>query len=129
MQNAALEKAGVKVRVDHRSLAEQGIDRLPTTHLGVKSVAMKRRGITTNIFDFNKERGLLISEMQILKKEINLIDDKLSIEKGLKEEKAIFHMLEQLKAMCCQKIDIKIENKNEIKDLHMNEAENITHLL
>ncbi|WP_083220981.1 MobA/MobL family protein [Aeromonas sp. EERV15] len=129
MQNAALEKAGVKVRVDHRSLAEQGIDRLPTTHLGVKSVAMKRRGITTNIFDFNKERGLLISEMQILKKEINFIDDKLSIEKGLKEEKAIFHMLEQLKAMCCQKIDIKIENKNEIKDLHMNEAENIAHLL
>lgn len=129
MQNSALEKAGVKVRVDHRSLAAQGIDRLPTTHLGVKSVAMKRRGIATNRFDFNKERGLLISEMERLKREINYIGDKLSIEKILTEEKAIGYMLEQVKAICCRKIDIKIENKNEFKDLHMNETEKIIHIL
>jgi hypothetical protein len=34
MQNAALERAGEKVRVDHRSLEAQGIEREPMQHRG-----------------------------------------------------------------------------------------------
>lgn len=34
MQNAALEAAGSEKRVDHRSYAERGIDRIPTVHEG-----------------------------------------------------------------------------------------------
>jgi hypothetical protein len=47
--NAALERAGVDVRIDHRSLADQGIeDRLPGVHLGPNVVEMEARGIETD---------------------------------------------------------------------------------
>jgi len=43
--NAALEKAGRDERVDHRSLKDQGIDRLPQPKIGVAATAMKRKGL------------------------------------------------------------------------------------
>jgi hypothetical protein len=43
--NAALEKAGRPERVDHRSLKDRGIDRLPQPKIGVAATAMKRRGV------------------------------------------------------------------------------------
>ena len=45
--NAALEEAGLEVRIDHRSLAAQGIERLPSLHLGPTVQAMEARGIET----------------------------------------------------------------------------------
>ena len=46
--NAALEQAGRDERVDHRSLKDQGIDRIPEPKIGVAATAMKRKG---KIFD------------------------------------------------------------------------------
>jgi ATP-dependent exoDNAse (exonuclease V) alpha subunit len=43
--NAALEKAGRPERVDHRSLKEQGIDRMPQPKVGVATTAMKLKGL------------------------------------------------------------------------------------
>jgi hypothetical protein len=43
--NAALERAGRSERVDHRSLKDRGIDRIPEPKIGVAATAMKRRGI------------------------------------------------------------------------------------
>ena len=43
--NAALEKAGRRERVDHRSLKEQGIEREPQPKIGVAATAMKRKGV------------------------------------------------------------------------------------
>lgn len=45
--NQALEKAGHSVRIDHRTLAEQGIERIPQIHIGPKVPEMERRGIRT----------------------------------------------------------------------------------
>ena len=45
--NAALERAGHAVRIDHRSLEAQGIERLPSLHLGPTVAAMEARGIKT----------------------------------------------------------------------------------
>jgi ATP-dependent exoDNAse (exonuclease V) alpha subunit len=42
--NAALEAAGSDERIDHRSLADQGIDRIPEPKLGAKACALKRTG-------------------------------------------------------------------------------------
>ena len=44
--NAALEAAGSRERIDHRSLKDQGLDRVPTRHMGPKATAMERRGET-----------------------------------------------------------------------------------
>lgn len=43
--NGALEDAGRPERVDHRSLKDQGIDRIPEPKIGVAATAMKRRGV------------------------------------------------------------------------------------
>ena len=45
--NRSLERAGVEARIDHRSLADQGLDRAPTEHLGPHVLEMEKRGIET----------------------------------------------------------------------------------
>jgi len=55
LQNEALQIAGVDARVDHRTLAAQGItDRLPGWHKGSAVVAMQREGVETD-FDVRRE--------------------------------------------------------------------------
>lgn len=44
LANGALERAGHSARVDYRSLADQGIDRAPSIHLGPSASAIERRG-------------------------------------------------------------------------------------
>lgn len=43
LTNQALEKAGSPARIDHRTLADQGIDRAPTVHLGPAAFGYERR--------------------------------------------------------------------------------------
>jgi len=43
LANKALERAGEADRVDHRSLAAQGIDRLAQRHFGAKAAAIEKR--------------------------------------------------------------------------------------
>jgi hypothetical protein len=45
--NAALERAGIAERVDHRSLKAQGIAREPIPHIGRAAWEMERRGLMT----------------------------------------------------------------------------------
>lgn len=53
--NRSLERAGFSERIDHRSLAEQGIDRIPTIHEGPKVREMEERGVTTDRGDLQRE--------------------------------------------------------------------------
>lgn len=43
--NQELERKNVPQRVDHRSYNEQGIEQIPTQHIGVSANAMEKRGI------------------------------------------------------------------------------------
>jgi len=61
--NRTLERNGIEERVDRRSLADQGIDREPTVHLGPAVAAMERRGIETDRGDMNR----LITEFSVLR--------------------------------------------------------------
>jgi hypothetical protein len=45
--NRALERAGLDIRIDHRSLEAQGIDRMPEPKLGPERTALLRQGIET----------------------------------------------------------------------------------
>lgn len=54
-QNRALERAGQQARVDHRSYADQGIDREPTQHLGKAGYRKARRGENTRIGEENRQ--------------------------------------------------------------------------
>lgn len=50
-QNRFLERAGLEVQVDHRSLADQGIDREPEPKLGPVATQMERDGRRSNAGD------------------------------------------------------------------------------
>lgn len=52
--NDFAELKGLSVRVDHRTLKEQGIDRLPTVHEGPDVRAIEKKGIRTTIGDLNR---------------------------------------------------------------------------
>ena len=81
--NVALEKAGVNERIDHRTLEEQGINRIPQIHLGSAVAAMTKRGVATDKYD----RWLEIAEKnkQIERKERSLI----TVEKEITAEKKL----------------------------------------
>jgi hypothetical protein len=59
LTNGHLLERGLAARVDHRTLEAQGIERAPTTHLGVAVWGMERRGIETRV-------GLRVREQQRL---------------------------------------------------------------
>lgn len=52
-------------RIDHRSLKDQGIDQIPTVHVGANCNAMDRRGITSK----RKELNTLIKEKNMSNQE------------------------------------------------------------
>jgi MobA/MobL family len=54
--NAALEEAGSVARVDCRSLAARGIDRIPQPKIGVAATAMQRRGLVIDPDNVRKAR-------------------------------------------------------------------------
>ena len=54
VQNERLREAGVEVRVDHRSLEAQAIDREATIHLGPTATALERRGVPTRLGESNR---------------------------------------------------------------------------
>ena len=64
--NHALETAGRPERIDHRSYKRQGIEKVPTIHMGVAASQMERRGIRTEKGDINRQ----IAEDNKLLKEI-----------------------------------------------------------
>ena len=55
VQNKYLELAGSPERVDMRSYERQGLDVLPTVHMGAAVSALERKGIETNIGNLNRD--------------------------------------------------------------------------
>ena len=78
--NRYLEKCGHADRLDHRSNERQGIDQVPTIHLGVAASQMERKGIRTERGDINREIEVTNQKLRQLKARIN----KLTV--WLKEE-------------------------------------------
>ena len=49
LTNERLRENGIDAQIDHRSLKDQGIDRIPTSHLGIFVTSMERRGVRTEV--------------------------------------------------------------------------------
>lgn len=78
--NLALERAGHHERIDHRSYIDQGIEKIPTVHLGVDAAAMEKRGIQT-------EKGNINREIQLQNKELESIDKQIIDLQKYREQK------------------------------------------
>jgi len=70
--NKYLEKLGHADRVDHRSLERQGVERIPSIHLGVAAHQMEQRGIATERGDIN--RAIEITNQQIQELEYRIAE-------------------------------------------------------
>ena len=70
MANDYLEFSHIDDRIDHRSYAEQGIDKLPTKKLGSKTVQAERDDIQTPKGDYNR----LVFEINVKREELKLYE-------------------------------------------------------
>ena len=97
--NAVLERENHPARVDHRSYARQGIDQIPTVHLGVAAHQMEKRGIRTERGDINREIDTLNQQLRQLKARMSKAQKELA--KIAKEPEApsaidtVLHILDQ----------------------------------
>jgi len=69
--NKVLEQCGHESRVDHRSYERQGIEQIPTIHMGVAATQMEQKGIATECGNQNREithtNGILFALLAKLK--------------------------------------------------------------
>jgi MobA/MobL family len=56
LSNQALAAAGLEVRIDHRSLRAQGIDREPVARIPLALIQMERRGLRSEVAERIRER-------------------------------------------------------------------------
>jgi len=68
--NSALRIYGHDNIVDHRSYERQGVDKIPTVHLGAAAHQMEKRGIRTNRGNVNREIEVTNKELRQLKARI-----------------------------------------------------------
>jgi DNA repair exonuclease SbcCD ATPase subunit len=74
--NHALERAGREERIDHRSLADQGSERLPQVHLGPHAAALEKRGVATEKGDHNRavvEHNAVVVDLEKAREEKRLL--------------------------------------------------------
>jgi len=69
--NRELEKQNHTARIDHRSFERQGIDQIPTIHLGTAAHQMEQRGIATDRGNINREIRALNRQLRKLKSQIS----------------------------------------------------------
>ena len=84
--NKYLEENSIQEKVDHRSYQRQGIEQIPTIHLGVSATQMEKKGIATDRGNINRE----IKHQNMILREISRrIKALLNWIRGIgKEEKA-----------------------------------------
>lgn len=97
LANDALARHGHDQRIDHRTLAEQGADRLPQVHIGPNVAAMTQRGILTDRwerFEAVNESNALRTEETALELEIAVAADALDSERRQETRDAEAHALD-----------------------------------
>ena len=93
--NRYLEAIDSPERLDLRSYARQGIDKIPTVHMGPAVSQLEKKGIQTNIGNLNRDIKAANSLMQSIRQMVRSLKGWLS---GLKEKKAaLLEALEQAK--------------------------------
>jgi ATP-dependent exoDNAse (exonuclease V) alpha subunit len=71
--NAELAAHGHAERIDHRSYERQGVEQIPTVHLGVAVSQMERRGIVTDRGNINRDIEFSNSQIKQLRARINRV--------------------------------------------------------
>jgi len=102
--NQYLEKNNLEKRVDHRSFERQGIEEIPTIHLGASASALERKGIETDKGNINREIKKHNSLVKAIKERITGLTSWIT-----DFSKALFERYEQYKQTRQDEIDNKAE--------------------
>lgn len=98
MANDYLEFSHIDDRIDHRSYAEQGIDKLPTKKLGSKTVQAERDDIQTPKGDYNR----LVFEINVKRDEIKLYE---TVDRRIDENQQRYAKAERSATFADKRID------------------------
>ena len=102
--NQYLEKNNLEKRVDHRSFERQGIEEIPTIHLGASASALERKGIETDKGNINREIKKHNSLVKAIREKIAELTSWIS-----DFSKVLFERYEQYKQTRQDEIDNKAE--------------------
>lgn len=80
LANRHLERHGFEARIDRRTLAEQGLEREPTEHLGPIATAIIRRGMPSNRYEDLREAVAHNDALEKAKRELEEIEQELEKE-------------------------------------------------
>jgi len=94
--NTALRIHGHESIIDHRSYERQGINQVPTIHLGVAASQMERRGIRTERGDINREIEVTNSLLRQLKARIGKLQNWLIEESKNAQSPTLANVIENI---------------------------------
>lgn len=78
MCNKYLQENGISIRLDHRSYADQGIDRIPGVHMGPQAYYMEKKGEQTELGRLNEE---IMENNRFLEETQKVLDQMMAKEK------------------------------------------------
>lgn len=132
--NQYLKLYGSNERVDHRSYERQGLDILPTRHLGPAASQMEKRGVKTELGNINrqiKEKNIFIKSLA--QKITNLTEEAKRIAYEVKEKlKELALFLERLRRnfICIEYAQIdNDEERRELKECLIQNTEEVEKVL
>ena len=100
MQNAYLERAGRPERISMKSYERQGIDKIPTVHMGPAVTALERKGIRTDIGDLNREivkhNALMSALKSMIREAAQLLESVREIIRQFRTEPKEVYLLDML---------------------------------
>ena len=73
--NAALQAENVAERVDHRSYERQGVDKIPSVHMGVAASQMEKKGVKTERGNLNREIEITNNQLRQLRARVRKCKD------------------------------------------------------
>ena len=86
LANEFLERNDCPERIDHRSYERQGIDQLPTVHVGVSATQMEKKGIATERGELNRNINAANRILREIRRLVRGLKDWIA---ELKERKAV----------------------------------------
>lgn len=120
--NASLEAAGIEDRVDHRSLADQGIQRIPQIHLGSYAAQCLKNGTYHPRVERYLEIEQLNAQLAKLQTEVSQTAEQIAGETQRQSERAnlvlpivsemMFHLIETGRAIACGQNRWEIQQGN-----------------
>ena len=127
--NAELERLGFESRIDRRTYEEQGIEKIPTIHMGSAAMQMERRGIRTERGDRNREIDVTNQQIRQLRARINHLQKWIAEEAANTEPPTLADVLDEIFTRQGQSALTRLKNGAEVFNfLHCNKIYNMEDL-